>query len=243
MKILSQNTLTKSSLSQTLLSLSIPNIDELFSGFATGDFAVLYGTSAVLPLSSLLCVRAQLPNQLGGLGTNVVFVDGGNTFRLYQISRIAQLHQLDPKQVLKRIYISRAFTAYQMTSIIFDRLKETTDEHDAKLVIISDITGLYLDKDIPPEESKRVFSQLTAYLSKFAEENQLIILAIYPPHYHSRRNTFLHALTCGRANVVVSIRPSRRGQDFVLEKHPRLMLGYAEFPSENLTLTEFMESQ
>jgi hypothetical protein len=214
----------------------------LFPGFAAGDFAVLYGASAVLPLSSLLCVRAQLPNQLGGLGTDVVFVDGGNTFRLYQVSRIAQLHQLDPKRVLKRIYISRAFTAYQMTSIIFQRLKEAIDRFNAKLVVISDIAGLYLDKDIPTEEAKRVFSHLTAYLSRFAEENQVIILTIYPPHYHSKRNTFLHALTCGRANVVISIRSAKYGQKFVLEKHPRLMLGYAEFPSENLTLTEFMET-
>jgi len=206
------------------------------------DFAVLYGTSTVLTLSSLLCVRAQLPNQLGGLGTNVVFVDGGNTFRLYQISRIAQLHQLDPKKVLKRIYISRAFTAYQMTSIILERLKETINKYNAKLVVISDIAGLYLDRDVPKEEVKRVFSQLTTYLSKFAEENQLIILAVYPPHYRSRRNTFLHALTCGRANIVISIRPSKYGQNFILEKHPRLILGYAEFPSANLTLTEFMES-
>jgi hypothetical protein len=241
-KILSQNALTKCLPSQKLLTLNIPNIDDLFPGFTAGDFAVLYGTSTALPLSSLLCVRAQLPNQLGGLGTDVVFVDGGNTFRLYQISHIAQLHQLDPKQVLNHIYISRAFTAYQMTSIIFERLKETIDKYNAKFVVISDITGLYLDKDILPEESKRVFSQLTAYLSKFAEENQLIILAISPPHYRSRRNTFLHALTCGRANTVISIRPSRHGQDFVLEKHPRLTLGYAEFPSENLTLTEFIES-
>jgi hypothetical protein len=193
-------------------------------------------------LCSLLCVRAQLPSQLGGLGTDVVFVDGGNTFRLYQVSRIAQLHQLEPEQVLKRIYISRAFTAYQMTSIIFERLKETADRHNAKLVVISDITRLYLDKDILPEESKRVFSQLVAYLSKYAEENQLIVLAISPPHHHSRRNVLLHALTCGRANVVVSIKSARYGQNFVLEKHPRLLRGYAEFPSENLTLTEFMES-
>jgi hypothetical protein len=203
---------------------------------------VLYGTPAVLPLSSLLCVRAQLPNQVGGLGTDVIFVDGGNTFRLYQVSRIAQLHRLDPKQVLRRIYISRAFTAYQMTSIIFERLKETTDRYNVKLVVISDIAGLYLDKDIPTEEAKRVFSQLTAYLSKFAIENQLIILAIYPPHSRSRRNAFLHALTCGRANTVISIRSSKYGQNFVLEKHPRSILGHAEFPSQNFTLTEFMES-
>ena len=243
MRVLSQKTLVKSLPSQALLTLNISNIYELFLGFATGNFALLYGTSAILPLSSLLCVRAQLPNQLGGLGTDVVFVDGGNTFRLYQVSRIAQIHQLDPRQVLKRIYISRAFTAHQLTSIVFGRLKDTVDKFNSKLVIISDIAGLYLDKDVPAEEAKRVLSQLVAYLSSFAEENKLIIIATYPPHHRSRRNSFLHTLAYSRANVVISIRPSKYGQDFVLEKHPRFRLGRAEFPSENLTLTEFIGGQ
>jgi hypothetical protein len=218
----------------------MPNIDELFPGFTMGDFALLYGTSAILPLSSLLCVRAQLPNQLGGLGTDVVFIDGGNTFRLYQVSRIAQIHQLDPRQVLKRIYISRAFTAHQLTSIIFERLKDTIDKFNSKLVVISDSAGLYLDKDVQTEEAKKVFSQLVAHLSIFAEENQLAIIATYPPHYRSRRNSFLHTLAYARANVVISIRPSKHGQEFVLEKHPRFVLGRAEFPSENLTLNDFI---
>jgi hypothetical protein len=88
--------LVKPSPSQAFLSFKIPNIDDFFPGFTTSNFAVLYGEPTVLPLSLLLTVRAQLPFQLGGLGTNVVFVDGGNTFRLYDVSRIAQLHQLDP---------------------------------------------------------------------------------------------------------------------------------------------------
>jgi len=102
----------------TLFPFNISNMDDVFLGFTTGDFAVLHGLPTVLSLSLLLCVRAQLPLQLGGLETNVVFIDGGNTFRLYKVSRIAQLHQLDPKQVLERIYIGRAFTAYQMSSVI-----------------------------------------------------------------------------------------------------------------------------
>jgi hypothetical protein len=216
------------------------NIDDLFPGFAAGDFALLQGTSAVLPLSSLLCVRAKLPNQLGGLGTDVVFVDGGNTFRLYQVSRIAQIHQFDPRQALERIYISRAFTAHQLTSIVFESLKDIVDRFNAKLVVISDIAGLYLDKDVQAEEAKRVFSRLVAYLSTFAEENRLTILATYPPHPRSRRNSFLHAFACGRANVVISIRSFKHGQEFVLEKHLRFALGRVEFPSENLTLTEFI---
>jgi Rad51 len=241
MRAMSQNALVKSLPSQTLLKMNLPGIDDLFSGFEIGDFAMLHGTPTVLPLSSLLCVRAQLPTQLGGLGTNVIFVDGGNTFRLYQVSRIAQLHQLDPTQTLKRIYISRAFTAYQMTSIILEKLEETINKYNAKLVVISDIAGSFLDKDIQAEEAKRIFNQLTAYLSTFAEKNQLIMIATYPPHYPSRRNIFLRTLSCSRANVVISVRQSKHGQKLVLENHPRFTLGHAEFPSENLTLTEFME--
>jgi hypothetical protein len=224
-----------------MLSFNIANIDDLFPGFTMGDFAVLYGSPSILPLSLLLTVRAQLPFQLGGLETNVVFVDGGNTFRLYHVSRNAQLSRLNPKQVLERIFISRAFTAYQMTAIILDKLKEAVDKFDARLVVISDIAGLYLDKDVPPKEAEDVFNQLTVYLSRFAEENQLIVLATYFPHYLSRRNAFLQEATCGRANVVMSVRPTKFGQQLVLEKHHLFSLGYAVFPSENLTIDQFME--
>jgi len=169
---LPQGILVEPSSSQTVLSFNIPNIDNLFPGFTIGDFAVLYGAPTILPLSSLLTVRAQLPFQLGGLETNVVFVDGGNTFRLYDVSHIAQIHQLAPKHVLERIFISRAFTAYQMTTIILEKLKETIEKINSKLVIISDIAGVYLDKDIPKREARDIFNQLTLYISKFAEENQ-----------------------------------------------------------------------
>lgn len=242
MRILTQETLTKPLASQTLLTLNMPNIDALFPGFAAGDFAVLHGAPGILQLSLLLCVRAQLPSQLGGLGTNVVFVDGGNTFRLYQVSRIAQLHSLDPRQVLNRIYISRAFTAYQIASIVFEKLGEIVDRFNAKLAVISDIAGLFLDKDVPAEEARKVFSRLALHLSRLAEEKQLTILATYSPHYYSRRNTFLQALVCARANTVMFVRSTRHGQELVLEKHLRFKLGRAEFPSNNLTLADFMEN-
>jgi len=218
------------------------NVNELFPGFAIGDFAVLYGSQSVLSLASLLCIRAQLPNQLGGLGSNVIFIDGGNTFRLYQVARLARLYQLDPKQTLERIYISRAFTAYQMTTLILEKLKENVKRYDAKIVIISDIAAFFLDKDVPEEEARKIFSQVTAYLSNFAKENQLVLIATYPPHQDTRRNNYLQALTCGRANVVISLRQTKHDRELVLEKHPRYVLGAAEFPSENLTLTDFMEA-
>jgi hypothetical protein len=94
-----QNVIVKPALSQPIFSLNLRNVNEIFPGFAPGDFAVLQGASSVLSLASLLCVRAQFPTQLGGLQSNVVFVDGGNTFRpaasvrlSSKSSKLLQLH-------------------------------------------------------------------------------------------------------------------------------------------------------
>jgi hypothetical protein len=239
---MSQNLIVKNPTKQALFSLNMQNINNLFPGFAPGDFAVIYGSPSITSLMSLLCVRAQLPSQIGGLSSNVVFIDGGNNFRLYQISRLAQIHHLDPKQTLDKIFLARAFTAYQMTALIMERLKDAVEKYNAKLVIISDIAGLFLDKDIHDEEAKRVYSQILAYLQNFARQHEVILIATYPSRQSSNaRNTYLQSVTFGRANVILALKQTPYDREFILEKHPRFMLGTAEFPSENLTLTDFMQ--
>jgi hypothetical protein len=203
---------------------------------------MLQGSNAVQTLATLLSIRAQLPTQFGGLASNVVFIDGANTFRLYQTTRLARLFHLDPKQVLDRIYISRAFTAYQMTELILQKLEEAVKTCNAKLVIISDIAAMFLDKDVEEEEAKRIYSQITVRLSNFARETQTIVIATYPPHFDSKRDNFLQAVTSGRANVVLSLRQTKYEREVILEKHPTFPPGSAELPTEILPLTAFMEA-
>jgi len=239
-----QNLIVKPLMAQTIktktyFSLNMPGVDELFPGFAPGDFAVLYGSPSVTSLTSLLCVRAQLPVQLGGLGSNVIFIDGGNTFRLYNVARLAQLHQLNPQEALERVFISRAFTAYQLTSLIMEKLEETIKVYNAKLVIVSDIAGFFLDEDVSLEEAQRVYSQIVSYLSNFAKKHQIILIATYLPYERSRRNSSLKEMTFTRASTVLEFTKTPYTKEVTLEKHPTLMLGTAELPSENLTLMDF----
>jgi hypothetical protein len=238
---LSQKQIIQPTLSPPVFPLNIGNVNEVFPGFALGDFAVLQGSS-VLSLASLLCVKAQLPTQLGGLQSSVIFIDGGNTFRLYQIAQLAQIHHLDPKKVLDNIYISRAFTAYQTAALIKDQLKETIKKYNAKLVIVSDIAGFFLDKDVADDEAKRIYNQVTTYLSNFAKETQTIVLAIYPQHFDTERNSYLHIQTCSKANVVLSLRKTSYARQFVLEKHPYFSLGTAQIPAQDWTLPDFVEA-
>lgn len=234
-----QNALVRTISPQMRLSLNVRNVNELFPGFSIGDFAVVHGSASVSFLTSLLCVRAQFPPQVGGLGSSVVFIDGGNTFRLYRIARLAQLHQINPQRTLERIFISRAFTAYQMTDLITEKLTAIIRRSNAKLVIISDLAGMFLDKNIQEEEARSVYRQVTAYLSNFAKENQLVLIATCPPHQNIPRSQLLQAATYEKANVIIALKQTKHKREFILEKHHNLPLGTVEFPSEHLTLENF----
>ena len=237
-----QNLILEPVPSQLQLSLNIENIDSLFPGFMFGDFAVLHGSSAVQSLLTSLCVRAQLPYQLGGLESNVLLVDGGNSFRLYDVSALAQTCELDPKEVLDRIFVSRAFTAYQLTSLVLDQLQISIEKYDSKLVILPNLAQLYLDNDVAKKEAQEVFLQLTSYLANFAKKNRVILVATHRPRFWSKRSKFFEEVLCGRANVVVLTKKFRNRPHFVLEKHPVFKIGKAEFPSEEVTLADFLEA-
>ena len=238
---MSETKLSTSAQCEMKLTLDIPAIKNLLPSFEIGDFAVLHGSHSISFLSSLLCVKAQMPSQLGGLATKAIFIDGANTFRLYNISRIAQFQNLNPKQVLDQIYIARAFTAYQMKSLITQKLQQVIKETGAKLIVISDIAAAFLDDDIPDEETRKIYNQVMAYLRKFAQENQLVILATYPPHESTKRNNLLYTKTCEKATVVASLSWINNHRSFTLEKHPRYATGSVEFQPGYTTLSELLE--
>jgi RecA/RadA recombinase len=223
------------------LTLDIPAIKNLLPSFEIGDFAVIHGSRSISFLSLLLCVKAQLPSQLGGLSAKAFFIDGANTFRLYSITRIAQYHNLNPKQVLDQIYIARAFTAYQMKSLITQKLQHVIKETGSKLIVISDIAAAFLDDDIQEEETQKIYNQIMAYLGKFAKENQVIIVATYPLHESTKRNNQLYATTYGKATVAASLLWINNHRTFTLEKHPHYAAGSAEFQPSYPTVPELLE--
>ena len=124
-----------------------------------------------------------------------------------------------------------------------ERLQNIVGKYNAKIVMISDLSNLFLDKNIPHEDAIRVFNQVVSYLQSFARRNQVILIVTCPTHSIQRnnfRNSCLKKTTSSKANVVVSLWQTLFDREFVLEKHPYLMLGTAEYPSDNLTLTEFL---
>ena len=65
------------------------------------------------------------------------------------------------------------------------------------------------------------------------------MIATYPQHAESPRNSLLHKQTYAKANVVLSISRTAYARKIALEKHPYLPLGVAELPNEGLTIADF----
>ena len=237
-----QQLMIKSSISQTTLSrftFNIPDIDNLFPGFKTGDFAVLYGPQTVTSIATSLCARAQLPNRLGGLDSNIVFIDCANSSSL---SNIEQLHhqQIESETTPRRIHNIRVYTAYRLTTLIMEKLQEAVQKNDAKLVVISDIAAPFLNNNVDDQEAKTVYSQIMSYLTNFARKHKLIIIATYLSHENSRRNSFLQEITTAKANTVLRFTKTPYTKEVELEKHPSYMLGVADLTSENQVLNDYI---
>ncbi len=224
----------------TRLTSNILAIDCLFPGFRAGDFAVLYGPESITSLASLLCVRAQLQEQCGGLESDVVFVECANSSSISSIRHTAQLQQLDVQTALERIHFMRVYTAYRLTSIIMEKLQEAVEIYDAKLVVISDIAAPFLHENLDDQEARTVYSQIMNCLSNFAKKHHLIIIATYLPHESNIRNSVLQEITSAKANTVLRFTKTPYNKEVELEKHPSYMLGVADLTSENQTLTDFM---
>ena len=143
-----------------------------------GQFSVLQGEPAK-SLSHLICVRVTLPEP-EGINSDVIYLDGGNTFDAYAISEHAIHHQLNAEKTLARIHLSRAFTYHQLSTLINEKLPQEIDLFKARLVIVSDITALYCDPDVArqqEQESLDIFRRDLKSLTALAEEKNSLIIA------------------------------------------------------------------
>ena len=234
-----QNIIVKPQMAQQKVTFNNPEVDDLYPGFTPGEFAVIHGSNSISTLSAMLCVRAQLPTQIGGLCSNVIYIDCANTFSADKIERYAKTNHLNPQSVRQRIYNFSAFTAYQLTSLIIDKLEEKLVSCNAKLIIVSDIANLFIGSVFPKEETQRAYGQIIAYLVNLARKHQIVVVATYPSHEGSIRNIALKEMTLSKADTVLSYYKSPCTAELNLEKHPTYMLGTSEPPAENMTLTSF----
>ncbi len=201
-----------------------------------GQLVTLQG-EAFNALSHLLCVRAVYPLP-PGLDSDVVFVDGGNVFDAYTVSRHAFSLGLDHDRTKLRIHLSRAFTHHQLSGFVTERLERAIDECDARLAIVSDITALYCDPDVKEKrEAFDLFSKNIRSLAKLAEKRNMIIVVTNL----QSRNKAMDDVLARTAHVSAILQDKGAHTQLTVTRHPFILTGKTEIATlDNQTLTRYL---
>ena len=201
-----------------------------------GELVSLHG-EASNALSHLFCVRAINPLP-PGLDSDVVFVDGGNVFDSYTVSRHAFNLGLDQERTKLRIHLSRAFTHHQLSSLITDELARAIGACDARLAIVSDITALYCDPDVKEKrEAFDLFSKDIRSLAILAEQRNMIIVVT---NLQSRSKAMDDVLA-RTAHVSATLHDKGEFTRLTVTRHPSIPAGNGEIVTlDNQTLTRYL---
>ena len=149
---------------------------------------LLWGEGAVV-LSSYLAGVAVAS------GMKPIFVDGANGFDPYIVSRFARRHSLAPAHLLKGIVVARAFTCYQLFTLIRERLEMMIDPHQNPLAILLGPITTLLDEDVPEQEVNTLFRGMLEKLDEFNPKGLPFLLMQPPIPSGSRRGHLLKRLS------------------------------------------------
>ena len=161
------------------------SLDEIFSelvlagtqGQSSLQRKVLFEGERVAGISSYLA------GWMAGGGIDVIVLDGANGFDPYMVSSFARKILIPPERLLKKIRIARAFTCYQMATLV-ERLASLLHQEGAiqpeslpspfrrhlrKLcvILLGPITT-FLDEDVPEGEVGPLFERSLKKMEKMA---------------------------------------------------------------------------
>jgi Rad51 len=133
----------------------IAELDRLCGGFKAGELTLVDGNSSLIAvLPDQLCA-----NTYRTFHSETIYIDAGMRANPYQIARYARLLELDQQEVLQNVLMSRAFTVYQLSTILQDLLEPTIQNHSPRTLLIGMLPALYHDPELSPQEAQTLLSQ------------------------------------------------------------------------------------
>lgn len=216
------------------LTTSVPPIDSLLDALKPGTITLIDSSDRlVFDLVNLYCFNA-----VHQLHEEVLWIDGGNSVNPYELNAVCKRHRVNPEEVLHSVTVSRAFTAYQMSTLIEDLLDPEVRRIRTGLVVISCFPDLFQDKDMEWTESLQLMRRAMERLRHLTEEHQLITVVT---NYGLNKMLFkkgLKPLLYDGADRVVRIEGKGTAVRILLPQEGQGML-YRPVPRNQTTLDEY----
>jgi len=82
--------------------------------------------------------------------------------------------ELDQREVLQNVLMSRAFTVYQLSTILQELLEPLIQNHGPRTLLIGMLPALYQDPELPRREAQTLLSQDLAKIQQLTATYHLI---------------------------------------------------------------------
>lgn len=195
-----------------------------FNSAPPGKLYCLHGkTAGVFRLSLYMASQALLR------GIPVAVVDGTNRFDAYYIAEFARKvtsqrlvkRRVTPEQLLRRIYIARAFTCYQMEATITERLPEFLRKTGTPIAIILGLLDTFYDDQAPLFEVQASIGRVIAALHRLKEDNIAVLLASVDMKLESKERNQLLPRVLSAMDHMLEVEEDESGYRFTDENLKR----------------------
>ncbi|MGH9786854.1 MAG: hypothetical protein ACRD88_22010 [Terriglobia bacterium] len=141
-------------------------------------------------------------------GKTVIAVDGANCFNLYRLTEWAKRKRLDSPALLQRLRIARAFTPFQLATILH-HIGSDLDRHRATRLVITGLPDCLYDEELSEAEARTTFARCRTNLLRLAERHTVLAFSDAPVSTGriGGRMAFLDALI-SEARLVLEAHPT-----------------------------------
>ncbi len=116
---------------------------------------------------------------VGLTGRKALMMDGSHTIDPYFMVRKAKEKDLDERKVLKKVFISRAFTSYQFVDLV-EKAERMIENEDINFLGVVALTPLFEDDEMDEIECRWLRSKVIRDIKGLVQENEIYGVVVDP---------------------------------------------------------------
>jgi hypothetical protein len=177
--------------------------------------AIIWGETHVARIAARTAAEAV------SRGVAVAVIDAAMAFEVTAIATYAQARRVPPERFLRHIFIVRAFTCYQVATILCERLDPLLISEQVGLVILLGPCTTFFDENVPFKDAFLLFQRVLRKLEALCAHGPLLLMAQGLDGYRTRRTLFVRALVKAvELGICVSTVAGRRHVQLVKPRRP-----------------------
>jgi hypothetical protein len=129
--------------------------------------------------------------------------------------------ELEPEEVMERIYISRAFNSSQTYALVMEQLPSFFERVPARLLIIAGLPDLYISERMMTGEGLQQLTHMATKLMTLTLNREIVTLVSAPSSQKNRELPAGGKTLSSCAQVHIHVSESESYIKYTLTKHPQ----------------------